>query len=244
MNENEKNLTTEETEENDYIQAINELKANTVDKSQYEKLKAENKKLLDSLVSGQTPEIAKPVEKPDINELRKKIFNLDNNPSNIEYIKTLLELRNALIENEKQNINTLKQEQSALIAERDKAVADGKITKYSEEWYNMCQEIDGVTQAIEEGTTALIEYNNALRDIDWQKFDLIQERISDVTAESEFLIELMSNKDLFDDNGKLTEQGAATMGLHALNYNTAMYQADDYGKEIATLDKQIAKDTS
>ena len=41
MNENEKNLTTEETEENDYIQAINELKANTVDKSQYEKLKAE-----------------------------------------------------------------------------------------------------------------------------------------------------------------------------------------------------------
>ena len=99
MNENEKNLTTEETEENDYIQAINELKANTVDKSQYEKLKAENKKLLDSLVSGQTPEIAKPVEKPDINELRKKIFNLDNNPSNIEYIKTLLELRNALIEN-------------------------------------------------------------------------------------------------------------------------------------------------
>lgn len=99
MNENEKNPTTEETEENDYIQAINELKANTVDKSQYEKLRAENKKLLDSLVSGQTPEIAKPVEKPDINELRKKIFNPDNDPSNIGYIKTLLELRNALIEN-------------------------------------------------------------------------------------------------------------------------------------------------
>lgn len=42
---------------------------------------------------------------------------------------------NALIENEKQNINALKQEQASLIAERDKAVADGKITKYSEEWY-------------------------------------------------------------------------------------------------------------
>ena len=99
MNENEKNLTTEETEENDYIQAINELKANTVDKSQYEKLKAENKKLLDSLVSGQTPDIAKPVEKPDINELRKKIFNPDNNLSNLEYVDNMLKLRNALIEN-------------------------------------------------------------------------------------------------------------------------------------------------
>lgn len=99
MNENEKNLTTEETEENDYIQAINELKANTVDKSQYEKLKAENKKLLDSLVSGQTPEIAKIVEKPDVNELRKKLFNPDNNLSNLEYADNMLKLRNVLIEN-------------------------------------------------------------------------------------------------------------------------------------------------
>ena len=98
MNENEKNLTTEETEENDYIQAINELKANTVDKAQYEKLKAENKKLLDSLISGQTPEIAKPVEKPDINELRKRLFNPDNNLSNLEYVDSMLKLRNALIE--------------------------------------------------------------------------------------------------------------------------------------------------
>ena len=99
MNENEKNITTEETEENDYIQAINELKANTVDKSQYEKLKAENKKLLDSLVSGQTPEIAKIVEKHDINELRKKLFNTDNNLNNLEYVDNMLKLRNALIEN-------------------------------------------------------------------------------------------------------------------------------------------------
>lgn len=99
MNENEKNPTTEETEENDYIQAINELKANTVDKSQYEKLKAENKKLLDSLISGQTPDTAKPVEKPDINELRKKLFNPDDNLSNLEYVDNMLKLRNALIEN-------------------------------------------------------------------------------------------------------------------------------------------------
>lgn len=149
---------------------------------------------------------------------------------------------NALINNEKQNISALKQEQDALIKARDEAVTSGKIAKNSEEWVSMSNDIDEVTQSIEESTTALIEYNNAIRDIEWEKFDLIQERISDITSESEFLIELMSNKDLFDDNGKLTEQGAATMGLHALNYNTSMYQSDDYGKEIANLDKQIAKD--
>ncbi len=148
----------------------------------------------------------------------------------------------ALINNEKSNIAELKKEQAELIKMRDEAVASGTITKYSEEWYNMCSEVDSVTQAIEESTTALLEFDNAMRDIDWQIFDLIQERISDITAESEFLIELMSNKDLFDDNGKFTERGVATVGLHALNYNTSMYQADDYGKEIAKLDKQIAKD--
>ena len=99
MIEYDNNLSTYDTEENDYIQAINELKANTVDKSQYDKLKAENKKLLDSLVSGQTPDIAKPVEKPDINELRKKLFNTDNDLSNLEYVNNMLKLRNALIEN-------------------------------------------------------------------------------------------------------------------------------------------------
>ena len=65
---------------------------------------------------------------------------------------------------------------------------------------------------------------------------------NNVTAEADFLINLMSNDKLFDDNGKLTDKGMATMGLHGQNYNTYMYQADDYGKEVAEIDKQIAKD--
>ena len=148
----------------------------------------------------------------------------------------------ALIANEEDRISTLKQKQSALITARDEAVANGEFDKYSEEWYNMCAEIDAVTQEIEGANTSIIEWSNNIRDIEWEVFDLIQERISDITDETDFLIELMSNKDLFDDNGKFTEQGAATLGLHGLNYNTYMYQADDYGKEVAEIDKQLAKD--
>lgn len=106
----------------------------------------------------------------------------------------------------------------------------------------MCASIDEVTQAIESSTTAILEFENSIRDIDWEIFDIIQERISDIASEAEFFIELMSNEKLFDDNGKLTGQGVATMALHAMNYNTAMYQSDEYGKEIAELDKQIADD--
>ena len=148
----------------------------------------------------------------------------------------------SLIENEKAGIEELKREQAELIAERDNAVAEGKIVKGSEEWYKQCAAIDEVTQSIEESTTALLEFDNSIRDINWQIFDLIEERISDITEEADFLIELMSNEKLFEDDGKLTSQGLATMALHGQNYNTYMYQADDYGAEVAKLDKQIAND--
>lgn len=148
----------------------------------------------------------------------------------------------ALINNEKSNIAELKKQQADLIDARDEAVASGAIVKGSEAWIEQCVAIDEVTQEIESGTTALLEYGRAMEEIDWSVFDLIQERISAVSEEADFLIELMSNDKLFDDDGKLTSQGLATMGLHVQNYNTHMYQADDYGAEVARLDKQIAKD--
>lgn len=80
----------------DYISAINEIKANSVSKEAYEKLKADNKKLLDSLVSGKELDIeaAKPV---DVDELRAKLFG-DNELTNLEYIDTALKLRAAVME--------------------------------------------------------------------------------------------------------------------------------------------------
>ena len=81
----------------DYVQAINELKANSVSKSEYAKLRAENKKLLDALVNGQ--QINLPQEPQEsIEDLRKKLFRKDNGLSNLEYVETALKLRSALIE--------------------------------------------------------------------------------------------------------------------------------------------------
>lgn len=81
----------------DYVAAINELKANSVSKTEYAKLRSENKKLLDALVSGK--EIDMPKEETyDVNELRKKMFNKDADLSNLEYVDTALKLRTALIE--------------------------------------------------------------------------------------------------------------------------------------------------
>ena len=148
----------------------------------------------------------------------------------------------ALIENNEENIiPTLIEQRDEMIAERNRLVAQG-MSIDSEQYRDMSNEIDGVTQEIEAAKTQTLEWQNEIRNIDWQVFDLIQERISDVTEEANFLIDLMSYDKLFDDNGKLTDKGMATMGLHGQNYNVAMYQADEYGKEIAKLDSQIVED--
>lgn len=80
----------------DYISAINELKQNSVSKEAYDKLKKENKQLLDSLVSGKDIEIES--KSVDVSELRSKLFNKDKTLSNLDYISTALQLREALIE--------------------------------------------------------------------------------------------------------------------------------------------------
>ena len=86
----------EEDTTQDYISALKEIKENSVSREAYDKLKADNKKLLDSLVNGKEMEIkSQPV---DVAELRSKLFNKDKPLSNLDYISTALQLRDTLIE--------------------------------------------------------------------------------------------------------------------------------------------------
>ena len=99
--EEEENVVTVEDNTNDYIDQIKKLKENSVSKDDYNKLKADNKKLIDALASGTQLDVVEPkvsaVE--NINNLRTKLFGKGNNLDNLEYCKTAVELRDALIEN-------------------------------------------------------------------------------------------------------------------------------------------------
>ena len=154
---------------------------------------------------------------------------------------TSVKYYDALIKNENANIDKLKKERTELIKTLNEGIAKGNIKKESEAWYEMVGQIDEVTLAIEESNTAIIEFSNSIRDIQWEIFDLLQKKITHITDESKFLTDLLSNDKLYTDKGQLTDEGLATMGLHGVNYNVDMAQADKYAKEIANLDKQIAK---
>lgn len=106
----------------DYIDAIKELKQNSVDRSKYEQLKAENKKLLDSIVNGREIEVPTTVEKQSAEELRAKLFNKDNHMNNLQYVETALALRNTLIENGEED-PFVPQGKKTICTEEDRAAA-------------------------------------------------------------------------------------------------------------------------
>ena len=93
---------TVEDNTQDYITAIKELKQNSVDRSEYEKLRAENKKLIDAVVNGQPgqeEQVLVKHSKEQIDDLRNDLFNSPRELTNLEFITKTMELREALMEN-------------------------------------------------------------------------------------------------------------------------------------------------
>ena len=88
-----------ENDSNHYIEAIKEMKANTVDKEAYLKLKEENKQLLNSLVNGEEIKGQDAEQKESIEELRSKLFGTKRQDlNNLDFVENALKLRNALME--------------------------------------------------------------------------------------------------------------------------------------------------
>lgn len=96
MNENEEKV--DGTEQN-YIEVIQNLKNNTVSKAEYERVIAENKTLANAFATSQPASAEAPDEpthtQEEIDNLTTKLTS--KNLSNLEYIKTSLALRDAVI---------------------------------------------------------------------------------------------------------------------------------------------------
>ena len=103
LEEKETNVTGNvEDNTQDYLAAIKELKEKSVDRSEYDKLRAENKRLIDAVVNGQPgqeEQVAVKHSKEQIDELRNDLFNSPRELNNLEFITKTMELREALMEN-------------------------------------------------------------------------------------------------------------------------------------------------
>lgn len=97
---NESSQMEEVTEtEFDPISAINDIKANTVSKEEYNKMKSDRDKYLKALINGTQVAETTPKQPVDIQSLRNDLFS-GKGMSNLEYAEKSLQLREAIIEKE------------------------------------------------------------------------------------------------------------------------------------------------
>lgn len=98
----EENISPPEEQEFDAVKAINELRANSVSKDEFEKLKAERNKYLKALIDGNQVDTGEVKNKATVDEVitnaRNKLFSQNEDLSNLEYVETALELRDAILE--------------------------------------------------------------------------------------------------------------------------------------------------
>ena len=99
MAENENNVEVIESDNNQYIETIKQLKQTTVPKTELEKLQAENKKLLNTLLEGGELEAAATApQKRSSDEIRKELFSDDAQYDNLTFAQKAIELREAILE--------------------------------------------------------------------------------------------------------------------------------------------------
>lgn len=210
-----------------------------------------------------TADLYKETAKQDKADLAKEKFDnissdYDNKISSNEQKKTALNNKISLAQEQgkqvsaayyKSLISSEKGEKNKLIKERkdlqkslNDAVIKGSIKKGSDEWYEMVSAINEVTNAIDESTQSIVEFQNTLRQLKWDTFDKSMETVGRINSENDYYIDLMSHKDMTDkDTGNFTKYGTATIGLHKTNYDNYLAQADEYQREYNKIMRQIEK---
>lgn len=210
-----------------------------------------------------TADLYKETAKQDKADLAKEKFDnissdYDNKISSNEQKKTALNNKISLAQEQSKQISAAyykslisseKGEKNKLIKERkdlqkslNDAVIKGSIKKGSDEWHEMVSVINEVTNAIDESTQSIVEFQNALRQLKWDTFDKSMETVKRINSENDYYIDLMSHKDMTDkDTGNFTKYGTATIGLHKTNYDNYLAQADEYQREYNKIMRQIEK---
>lgn len=151
----------------------------------------------------------------------------------------------AMLQNENENNKLLVQQRDQMVSELNELVNTGKVTEYSEAWYDLKQQIDEVNGSIVESNKSIQEFYNNMRQADWDLFDLVQDKITGIADEIEFVQSLLEDRDNLTDghlNRGLTNEGLAQLGNYASKYNIYMSQAEKYASEIKKIEADIAKD--
>ncbi len=122
----------------------------------------------------------------------------------------------------------------------NQAVENG-MEKYSEEWYEMYNNILEMVGDQEEDVTQKIKYENEKRQQLWDRADWIEERMNDYVDEAEFIRGLLDGEKLFEDDGQFTKYGVTNLALLSSEYQANVAEAERYRSQYEALQEDLKK---
>lgn len=127
-NKEQQNIESKEDNSQKYIDAIEEMKKNSVPKEELEAAQEENKRLLKALIDGDQIEVENQNGSEDLNEkikkLHKELYKDDFQGTDLDYMSKTLELRNAIIERDGEDADPfLPHSHNYLITDADREAA-------------------------------------------------------------------------------------------------------------------------
>lgn len=194
--------------------------------------------------------------KDSLNELNSKkfdniqsIFNFDKEKiehfiNNLNKQIDILQLKglfanesyyNEMLNYTQKEINSLANERTQLV----NVMNSSGLSQDSEAWQNMYSTIIKIDEEMQDLNKDMVEFNNNIRNLNWEVFEYLEESLGRITDETEYFINLLADKDLFDDNGNLNKYANATVALYATAYDTYKQQAQDYFEEMRDLERQV-----
>ncbi len=163
----------------------------------------------------------------------------------------------AMMENSNKKVEYLTAARKEMQKEFDDAVKSGALIKGSDEWYENLDKLYQIDSEIAGATKELEEFQNSINDLYWDNFDELINRLEYAQNDTQGLIDLMSDADMFDhsedrqymadgekywtaEDVKWTDEGLATMGLYAQQMEIAEAKAQHYAQAIEDLNKDYA----
>ena len=159
-----------------------------------------------------------------------------------------------LLFGDKEKLSQLEDEARQLAASIDEAVANGDIEYGSEQWWGMYDSLQNVNDQIVEMKSSMADLNDQLRQMDWDRFDYIQDSIERLRTENDFLIDTLEtenqlfekvqlmNTDIMVSNGNWTDTATAIQGLRVNNLEILKQQNEEVAEEIKKVNADLAND--
>ena len=110
-------------------------------------------------------------------------------------------------------------------------------TAADEEWQDAYQQIVELEKQIQDSDIAMAQWEQTIREMDFEKFDRFISRLDDINSEIEHIQNLLADEDVAFEDGTWTEEGITSLGLLYQQMQLAEQISQEYADEIEKLNE-------